>query len=48
MNDDLIVKDWGFINECLERLYQGNKVIGNGWNYEYFMNPQSIITPDKR
>lgn len=46
MNDDLIIKDWGFINECLEKIYMGDKVIGNGWNYEYFMDPESIITPD--
>lgn len=46
MNDDLIIKDWSFINECISKLNNGYKVIGNGWNYETFIDPQSIITPD--
>lgn len=46
MNDDLIIKDWSFINECISKLENGYKVIGNGWNYEYFMDPQAIITPN--
>jgi len=46
MNDDLIIKDWAFINECLLKLESGYKVIGNGWNYETFIDPQSIITPN--
>ena len=46
MNDDLIVNDWSFINVCMSKLNDGYKVIGNGWNYEYFMDPQAIITPN--
>ena len=46
MNDDLIIKDWSFINESISKLNNGYKVIGNGWNYETFIDPQSIITPN--
>jgi len=32
MNDDLVIKDWSFINACIEKIQQGYKVVGNGWN----------------
>jgi hypothetical protein len=32
MHDDIEVKDWDFINECLNRLQQGHAFIGNGIN----------------
>ena len=32
MNDDIAVKDWDFIEKCIEKLQQGYKVVGNGHN----------------
>tara|TARA_R110002020_G_scaffold441912_2_gene652956 strand:- start:770 stop:1540 length:771 start_codon:yes stop_codon:yes gene_type:complete len=32
MNDDIVIKDWVFIEKCIESLQQGYKVVGNGWN----------------
>jgi len=32
MNDDIVIKDWVFIEKCIEKLQQGSKVVGNGWN----------------
>jgi len=32
MNDDIIVKDWEFISECVNKLNQGYKIVGNGYN----------------
>jgi len=42
MHDDLIIKDWNFINVCLELLNKGYKVIGNGINYPLNLNPNDI------
>lgn len=39
MHDDIIVKDWNFINICLDRLAQGYAFIGNGINYPLNFNP---------
>lgn len=39
MHDDIIVKDWSFINICLDRLAQGYAFIGNGVNYPLEFNP---------
>lgn len=39
MHDDVIVKDWNFINICLDRLSQGYAFIGNGINYPLTFNP---------
>ena len=39
MHDDIIVKDWNFINICLERLNQGYAFIGNGINYPLDFDP---------
>ena len=42
MHDDLIIKDWGFINKCLDYLNKGYKVVGNGINYGVNLNPNEI------
>ena len=42
MHDDLIIKDWNFINECIYRLNHGFKVIGNCSNYPNLYNPNEI------
>ena len=42
MHDDLIVKDWSFINICLDALNKGYKVIGNGINYPLQLDPNEI------
>ena len=39
LHDDLIVKDWEFINICLDRLSKGYKVIGNGRDYSDNFDP---------
>ena len=44
LNDDLDIKDWNFINVCIEKL-KTHKAVGNGQNYSFSMDPQSIITP---
>tara|TARA_B100001094_G_scaffold256799_1_gene256127 strand:- start:8572 stop:9345 length:774 start_codon:yes stop_codon:yes gene_type:complete len=46
MHDDIIMKNWDFINECITRLNNGYKFIGNCLNYplpEY--NPYEVL-PD--
>lgn len=42
MHDDLVVKDWGFINICIERLQKGYAFIGNGVNYPEHTAPNKI------
>jgi hypothetical protein len=42
-HDDIIVKDWEFINECIKKLNQGYKVIGNGQNYPMNFNPYGEV-----
>ena len=42
MHDDLIVKDWSFIDICLERLQRGYAFIGNGINYPAPISPNKI------
>ena len=39
MHDDLIIKDWNFVNVCLGLLNEGYKVIGNGINYPLNLDP---------
>ena len=51
MNDDIIVKDWNFVSECIEKLQQGYKVVGNGFNpgfkaYDPFISLPVGITED--
>lgn len=42
IHDDIIVKDWSFINVCLEHLNLGKAFIGNGVNYPLMLNPQEV------
>ena len=42
LHDDLIVKDWQFINICIEKLSQGYKVIGNGRDYTSDFDPFTV------
>ena len=40
IQDDMLIKDWGFINVCVDYLKDDKiKIIGNGFNYPYNMNP---------
>ena len=40
IQDDMVIKDWGFINACQSHLSDDKiKIIGNGFNYPYLMNP---------
>lgn len=42
IHDDLIIKDWEFINKCINLLNQGFTFIGNGVNYPLMLDPQEI------
>ena len=42
MHDDLVVKDWSFIMQCIELLNQGYKIVGNGINYPLQLDPNEI------
>lgn len=42
LHDDIIVKDWEFINICLDRLNSGYKVIGNGMDYPDNFDPFKV------
>ena len=40
IQDDMLIKDWGFINACVDYLKDDEiKIIGNGFNYPYEMHP---------
>jgi hypothetical protein len=39
MQDDLIVKDWTFIQQCIQHIQNGYKVVGNGINYPDGFDP---------
>ncbi len=39
LHDDLIIKDLGFIQLCIDKLNQGYKVIGNGRDYDDLFDP---------
>jgi hypothetical protein len=41
IQDDMVIKDWNFINACIEHINNGTKIIGNGYNYGYDFEPQS-------
>lgn len=47
MHDDLIVKDWSFITQCIDLLNNGKKVIGNGVNYPLVLDPNAIAYNEK-
>lgn len=38
-HDDIIIKDWGFIEKCYNLIDQGFKAIGNGINYSCNYDP---------
>ena len=42
LHDDLVVKDWEFINICLSKINQGFKIIGNGRDYADTFDPFRI------
>ena len=51
MNDDIVVKDWKFIEECAKKITQGYKVVGNGYNkgfnaYDPFLDIPIGITEE--
>ena len=48
MHDDLVIKDWEFINVCLEGLNNGFKVIGNGINYPLMLDPNEVKRENQR
>jgi hypothetical protein len=39
LHDDIIIKDWQFINICINRLQSGYKVVGNGIDYPDNFDP---------
>lgn len=39
LQDDIIIKSWDFIDECIEKLNNGIKFIGNCTNYPTTFNP---------
>ena len=41
IQDDMIIHDWSFINLCVDHFNSNTstKVIGNGWNYPWDINP---------
>lgn len=42
MHDDLVVKDWNFINVCIQSLIAGYKIVGNGMNYPLHLDPNEV------
>ena len=42
LHDDLVIKDWRFIDICLHMLHSGKKVIGNGMNYPLTLDPNEV------
>lgn len=43
LHDDMLIKDWNFVNICLEKLNEGYKFIGNGKNYPAYLDPTEVI-----
>ena len=43
IHDDLVIKDWNFINICLERINSDITFVGNGMNYAAVFDPQEIV-----
>ncbi len=41
IQDDMVIKDWSFIEKCIEEIYNGAKIIGNGFNYPMNFSPQT-------
>ena len=46
MHDDLVIKDWEFVNLCVQQVGDKFDVIGNGQNYGFYLDPDAIITPE--
>tara|TARA_R110001592_G_scaffold329986_1_gene611991 strand:- start:6828 stop:7550 length:723 start_codon:yes stop_codon:yes gene_type:complete len=44
MQDDLVIKDWGFVEKSIKYLNNGFKVVGNGFNYPDPFNPLKVPT----
>jgi hypothetical protein len=42
MHDDIVVKDWSFIDKCAGRLISGFKIVGNGIDYPDNFDPFAI------
>ncbi len=40
IQDDMVIKDWSFVNACVEHINNGIKIIGNGFNYPMLFQPQ--------
>lgn len=47
MHDDIIVKDWNFINICITALQNGMAFVGNGMNYPAIFDPNEIVRNKK-
>tara|TARA_B100000959_G_C14917389_1_gene597956 strand:- start:666 stop:1382 length:717 start_codon:yes stop_codon:yes gene_type:complete len=47
VHDDLIIKDWDFINVCVNALEE-YKVLGNGINYPALFDPEKIEMNEKK
>ena len=43
INDDLVIKNWDFVNRCISMFNGGSKVIGNGSNYGFYLDPEKVI-----
>lgn len=43
IHDDLVIKDWNFINLCLQYLEQDIAFVGNGMNYAAVFDPNEIV-----
>lgn len=48
LHDDLVIKDWKFIDACLYMLDNNFKVIGNGMNYPKTLDPTSMTIFGRR
>lgn len=45
-HDDLKIKDWAFVPIIIDRLRAGDKIVGNGANPCFNLDPNAIITPN--
>jgi hypothetical protein len=39
IQDDMVIKDWSFIDVCIQHINKGVKIIGNGFNYPMMFTP---------
>ena len=44
-HDDIVIKNWEFVNLCIEQVGEKFDVIGNGQNWGFGLDPDAIITP---